>query len=165
MTDDGVLETREDGKRVVRFERQLGHPVERVWAALTEPDQLIAWWGEAEVDLAGGAFTVRWLNTDDAGNSVVMRARITELDPPHVLEIAGEPHGVLRFELRADDGGTVLSFTSTLELPDDYRAKVLAGWHCHLDFLAGALEGRRADLVNVADGPWAAIHERYAAAL
>ena len=35
MTDDGVLETREDGKRVVRFERQLGHPVERVWAALT----------------------------------------------------------------------------------------------------------------------------------
>src|SRR5947209_12849637 len=114
MTDQGVLETRDDGKRVVRFERQLAHPVERVWAALTAPDQLLAWWGEAKVDLERGEFRVRWLNTDEHGNSVTMDARITELDPPNVLELAGEPHGVLRFELRPHEGGTALTFTSTL---------------------------------------------------
>lgn len=27
---DGVLETRDDGKHVVRFERHLTHPIERV---------------------------------------------------------------------------------------------------------------------------------------
>lgn len=56
---DGVLETRDDGKHVVRFERHLAHPIERVWAALTEPDELVGWWGEAEVELVeGGQFTI-----------------------------------------------------------------------------------------------------------
>ena len=33
---DGTLETR-DGRHVLRYERRLAHPVERVWAALTQP--------------------------------------------------------------------------------------------------------------------------------
>ena len=33
---DGVLEKKER-KDVLRFERHLAHPIERVWAALTEP--------------------------------------------------------------------------------------------------------------------------------
>jgi hypothetical protein len=44
---DGVLEKKE-GKDVLRFERHLAHPIERVWAALTEPGELVGWWGEAE---------------------------------------------------------------------------------------------------------------------
>jgi uncharacterized protein YndB with AHSA1/START domain len=158
---DGVLEGQGD-KDVVRFERRLAHPVERVWAALTEPDQLIRWWGDADVDLReGGEFNVRWLNTDDEGNSAEMHATITRLEPPHVLETDGDMHGVLRWELEADDGGTLLRFSSTLELPDEFKTKVLAGWHMHLDALATALDGGSTDLENLPG--WEQIHERYAA--
>jgi len=159
---DGVLETRDDGKQVLRFERRLDHPIERVWAALTQPAELIGWWGDADVDLVqGGGFRMRWLNTDDEGQTVVMDATITELDPPRLLEVAGEPHGTLRFELRPDSAGTTLTFTSTLELPEEYRTKVLAGWHFHLAALAERLDGRSVDLAELPG--WERIHEHYVA--
>ena len=161
---DGTLETRDDGRNVLRFERHIAHPVERVWAALTHPEELIRWWGDAEVDLAqGGRFKLRWLNTDEDGNSVTMDATITELDPPRLLEVSGEPHGVLRWELRPEADGTVLSFTSTVELPDEFRTKVLAGWHWHLDALVIALDGGTVDLVNLPDERWEQAHDRYVA--
>jgi hypothetical protein len=70
-------------------------------------------------------------------------------------------HGVLRFELTPDGDETVLRFTSTLDLPDDYRTKVLAGWHFHLDALARALDGGSTDLVELPG--WERLHERYVA--
>jgi hypothetical protein len=39
----GTLEARVDGTYVLRFERRLAHPPEKVWRALTEPDQLRQW--------------------------------------------------------------------------------------------------------------------------
>jgi uncharacterized protein YndB with AHSA1/START domain len=165
LVADGVLEKKE-GKDVVRFERHLAHPIERVWAALTEPGELNGWWGAAEVDLVeGGRFTMRWLNTDEQGNSAVMHATITRLEPPNLLEMRGDIHGVLRWELHHDDDGTVLTFSSTLDLPEEYRAMVLAGWHYHLDALAETLEGRPVDIANLPNGRWERVHERYAARL
>jgi hypothetical protein len=67
---------------------------------------------------------------------------------------------VLRWELRPDGAGTLLSFSSTVELPDEYRAMVLAGWHWHLDSLASFLGDIRADLVTLPG--WDRIHRRYA---
>jgi uncharacterized protein (TIGR02246 family) len=155
----GILDV-EDDVCVLRFERHLAHPVEAVWAALTTPAGLADWWGEAELDLiSGGKFVLSWLNTDDEGNRAVMHAEITALEPPHLLEVRGDIHGVLRFELQPRDGGTRLRFSSTLPLPGEYRAKVLAGWHFHLDALATALDGGTNDLVNVTG--WDAIYEQY----
>jgi uncharacterized protein YndB with AHSA1/START domain len=157
---DGGIEVRADGKSVLRFERRLAHPIDRVWAALTDPDELIRWWGRAQMELRpGGRFEMAWLNVDDEGNRAEMEATITELDPPRLLELSGDIHGVLRFELAPDGDATLLTFTSTLDLPDEYRTKVLAGWHYHLDALAGSLEGRTTDLVELPG--WDAIHERY----
>jgi uncharacterized protein YndB with AHSA1/START domain len=151
---------------VLRFERHLAHPIERVWAALTDPGELVGWWGEAEVDLIeGGRFTVRWLNTDEHGNSVVMHATITRLDPPNLLETRGDVHGVLRWELHPDGNGTVLTFSSTLDLPEEYRTMVLAGWHYHLDAIAETLDGRPADIANLPNDRWERVHERYVARL
>jgi uncharacterized protein (TIGR02246 family) len=155
----GILDV-EDDLCVVRFERYLAHPVEAVWAALTTPAALTSWWGEAELDLAqDGKFVMSWLNTDDEGNRAVLHGTITALEPPQLLEIGSDIHGVLRFELRPRDGGTHLRFSSTLRLPGEYRTKVLAGWHYHLDALATLLDGGTNDLVNVAG--WDAIHEQY----
>jgi len=161
---NGVLERLSDGRKHLRFERRLSHPVERVWAALTEPGELGGWWGDAEIELReGGRFVMRWRNTDEQGNSPVMHATITQLEPPRLLEVDGDLHGVLRWELEptgADE--TVLRFSSTVELPDEHAASALAGWHWHLDALAEALDGHPANLGSV-DPAWESLHKRYLA--
>src|SRR5215210_644051 len=115
-TADGTVERSDDGRYVVSFDRPLGHPVPRVWAALTSPDELITWWGDADVELIeGGRFDVRWLNTDDEGNTAEMHARIAQLEPERLLVLDGDIHGTLRWELTPDGDGTRLSFRSTLD--------------------------------------------------
>jgi uncharacterized protein YndB with AHSA1/START domain len=164
-TPDGTVERHEDGKTTIRFERRIEHGVERVWAAITEPEQMLRWWGEAEVELVeGGRFRVRWLNTDDEGNVAEMEARITRLEPQRLLETDGGIHGRLRWELEPSAGGTVLRFSSTVELPDEFRTKVVAGWHFHLDALAEVLGGGSVDIVHPEER-WEPIHQRYAAEL
>jgi uncharacterized protein YndB with AHSA1/START domain len=155
MSREGTAEFHAD-HAILRFERRLGHPVERVWAAITDPAEIEAWWGRATVDLReGGAMRIEWLNGD-----VTMPAAITELDPPRLLEIEGEPHGVLRFELRRDGDGTLLTFTTRSQIPDELRSKVLAGWHFHLDVLEDFLEhGTRIDWPNWPLDRWQAIHD------
>jgi uncharacterized protein YndB with AHSA1/START domain len=162
---DGLLETAGE-RSTLRFQRHLAHPIERVWAALTEPARLLDWWGDAQIDLVeGGRFTLRWLNTDAQGNGVTLRAVITRLEPPHLLETRGEPHGTLRWELQPDATGTTLTFSSTLDLPAAYRSMNLAGWHYHLDALAAALDGRSTDLVNLPNDRWEALNRQYLAQL
>ena len=173
-TADGVIETHADGRTVIHFERHLPHPVERVWAAITDPEQVIRWWGELNADLRpGGNFALQWLNTDEENRSSGWRGTLTEYDPPRLLETRGvwgsseEPWGQanasLRFELTPDGDGTVLRFTNTLEaMPDEYRTKTLAGWHWHLDALAGVLDGAPDRKLWDVEG-WEPIHQLYEA--
>jgi uncharacterized protein YndB with AHSA1/START domain len=131
----------------LRFERRYPHPIEKVWDAITQPERLVAWLGEAELELEeGGAIKITWLNTDEDGNTAVYNGRITRFEPPHVLEWDGDIHGRLLWELRADgDAATVLKLTNWTPAPDDYRTKVAAGWDIHLDHLATALDGGTID--------------------
>jgi uncharacterized protein YndB with AHSA1/START domain len=157
---NGTIELGAGDKAVLRFRRRVPYPVQQVWAALTEPAELAGWWGDAQVDLTvGGSFVVRWLNTADDGSTATLVATITALEPPRLLETSGRPHGVLRWELTPDGNGTVLDFSSTVEMPEQYRTMVLAGWHWHLDALVPWLGGTAADLVGV--GGWDDIHRRY----
>lgn len=124
MTRDGSVERIGD-KRVLRFQRRLEHPVERVWAA------------------------------------------ITERDPPRLFEIAGDPHGVLRFELEPDGDACWLTFTATVAAPDDVLPLALAGWHVHLDHLEKLLAGDPVDWERWDEQhrpAWERAHERYLAA-
>jgi uncharacterized protein YndB with AHSA1/START domain len=164
MNADGTVDRTDDGRYVIDFERRLDHPVERVWAALTRPEELIVWWGDADVELSeGGHFNVRWLNTDEEGNTAEMHATIAKLVPGELLVLDGDMHGRLRWELAADGEGTLLSFRSTVELEPEFLTKVPAGWHFHLDALAEHLEGGSRDLVEIAG--WEPIHEAYEAKL
>jgi uncharacterized protein YndB with AHSA1/START domain len=166
---DGVLEE-QDEQTVIRFERRLAHPIDRVWAALTEPEQLASWWAEAEVELVeGGRFDMRWLNSNEAGERFTMKATIVRLEPPYLLETRGEPHGLLRWELRSDGpDSTVLSFVNSVnmaggEVPDKYRTGARTGWHYHLDALAEYLRGGGLSLADLPNEQWYEIHARYAA--
>src|SRR5882724_2632462 len=108
---DGTIETR-SGFHILRFERHLLHPIEQVWAAITEPERLVAWLGEVDGEPSqGGHIQLRWLNTDENGNGAVMNATITQFEPPHLLEYTGDIHGVLRFELQEEASGCLLIFS------------------------------------------------------
>lgn len=151
MTDPyGTIETRDDGSYVLRYERAVSHPIEKVWAALTDPDRLEEWWARAEVELTeGGRARLEWLNGD-----AVAAGRITRLDPPRAIEFDTDIHGRLLWELRPDGDRTRLTLTVTAELPDDYLASVRAGWHSHIDFLEDALDGRPVDWANWPRDVW-----------
>ena len=163
---DGTLERRGD-LRVIRFERRLGHPVERVWRALTEPGEIAAWLALAELDLVeGGDVVLTWQNTDPEGNTAVARGTVSALDPPRLVEFDTDIHGRLRWELEPDGDATRLRFTAEVELPDEYELEVLAGWHIHLDHLEEVLDGGTIDWPNWSRDhmpAWERIRERYEA--
>jgi len=166
MIDDGstagTVARPGDGLAVIRFERHLPYPPEMVWSALTEPQRLLRWWGQVDIDpRPGGRFDVTWLNPTPDGDRFTMRATITAFDPPRLLETHGDAHGILRWQLSSTEGGTALVFTSTLDLPDEFRTRTLAGWHFHLLALSQTLSGGTVDLVELPD--WNGIHERYVA--
>ena len=164
---DGTLERR-DERHVIRFERRLGHPIERVWSALTDPDEIAAWLALAELDLReGGRMMLRWQNTDDEGNTSVARGTVSALEPPRLLEFDTDIHGRLRWELEPDGSGTALTFTAEVELPADYETEVIAGWHIHLDHLEEVLDGGTIDWENWSRdhrADWERIRQRYAEA-
>lgn len=161
---DGAV-TRRDGRTLLRFERRLRHPPERVWRALTDPAELSAWLAEADLEpVAGGKFELRWLNAGDA-EPVVARGTVTAFDPPRLLELDSDVHGRLRWELAPAPEGTHLVFTSDVDLPGEYLPQTLAGWHLHLDYLEEALDGARVDWANWTTARWQVHHDRYAARL
>jgi uncharacterized protein YndB with AHSA1/START domain len=161
---DGTLERRGE-HQVIRFERRLGHPVERVWRALTEPDEIAAWLALAELELEeGGRVVLTWQNTDDEGNTSVARGTVSALDPPRLLEFDTDVHGRLRWELEPAGDGTALTFTAEVDLPEDYETKVIAGWHIHLDHLEEVLDGGTINWDNWDRDhrpDWDRIHEHY----
>jgi uncharacterized protein YndB with AHSA1/START domain len=164
MMDDGstggTVGRDGNGHAVIRFERQLPYPPAEVWSALTEPGRLLQWWGQVDLDLRpGGRFEVTWLNPTPEGGRLTMHGTITGLEPPSLLETRGDVHGVLRWELTAAGGGTLLVFTSTLDLPEEFRTRTLAGWQYHLMALRHTMDGGAVDLVRLPE--WPAIHERY----
>ena len=164
-TQNGTIETRDDGTRVLRFERRLNQPIDRVWAAITEPDQIEAWLARAQLDLReGGSVKLEWLNTDEHGQRYdhsVAAGTVTRLDPPRLVEYDTDVHGRLTWELRPEGDRTHLTFTAAAEMPDGNVAMACAGWHVHIDFLEEALEGSRVDWPNWPRQRWAVHNARY----
>jgi uncharacterized protein YndB with AHSA1/START domain len=141
---DGTLVTA-GGIAVVAFERRLAHPVDAVWAALTESEQLAAWLGPGTVEhRTGGEVSIRTGPEDRSDFQRVMSGRILEWDPPRVLEHEwlqpGLDLSVVRYELEADAGGTILRLTHRRSVtPGAFGGR--AGWHAYLDRLAAQLDG------------------------
>lgn len=144
----------------IRFVRRFDHPTEEVWGALTDREIIRSWWGEATVDLQKGVYFVRGLHCDSDGDFPEMHAVITELVAPRVLQIDGDLHGRLRFELEPDSEQTLMTFTNVISIPDEQQSLEMAGWHFHLDALEHALDGQPMDLVDFSS-VFAPLHERY----
>jgi len=134
-------------RNVFRFVRDYPHPARRVWAALTEADQLGTWlWPclSFEPRLGGvGVF--------NPGKE--LRLRITEFEPPRRLTLADR----ICFTLEAQGDGCRL--TLDLMRPDDgWSPMALAGFHGWLGRLSRLLDRRpQAETEAWALGVWNAV--------
>jgi uncharacterized protein YndB with AHSA1/START domain len=141
---DGTIVTAE-GMAVIAFERRLAHPVDAVWAALTESEQLAAWLGPGTLEpRAGGEVSIRTGPEHRPALQRTMSGRILEWEPPRVLAYEwlqpGLDVSVVRYELEADAGGTILRLTHRRSVtPGAIGGR--AGWHAFLDRLAAHLDG------------------------
>ena len=151
----GTLSSRSDGRWELRYVRMLPHSPERVWRALTEDEELAAWFpstieGERK---AGAPLTFRF----DGEGAETQTGEMLAYDPPRLLELTwGED--VLRFELTPVDGGTELVLVDTFD-EQGKAARDGAGWHECLDRLPAVLDG---DPPSVDWGVrWKEVHPRY----
>ncbi len=142
-TPDGQISRTPDGGAVISFEWYYDRPVASVWAALTRPEQIALWLGDAEVDLTpGGVYRILWRG-DGAGT---MEGRILEVDPPRLLVHTWHErdHGesTLKWVLTAEGEGSLLQLTHTFPAGQD-AVPFLAGWHDFLYSLLAAADGYR----------------------
>jgi uncharacterized protein YndB with AHSA1/START domain len=137
-----------DGRPALRFERRYAHPMERVWRAISDPKEMRSWFpSNVEGERAVGA---ELIFVDDAQRAAAVdageptrvegpafRGRVVTYDPPKVFSFTWGSE-LLRFELHADGGETVLVFTQVLSHPS-VAARNGSGWHMCLSQLDGLL--------------------------
>ena len=130
----GTLESADNGYRL-RFERRLDHSPERVWRAITEPEELAHWFPPGE------------------------ELHVTESEPARLL--AGTWYGdELRFELRPEGDACVLVFTHTFA-EREKAARDAAGWDRVFVRFDALLRGEPMSEKESLEG-WSEVHERYA---
>jgi uncharacterized protein YndB with AHSA1/START domain len=121
-----------DDRPAVQFERRLSHPIEAVWRAVTEPDELAHWFpGRVEIDGSR-------LRFEDAGTT--FDGEVTALEPPRRFAFTWGPTDELRIELEETGDGCLIRLTHLLGNRDQ-AARDAAGWHVCLDRLEGSLAG------------------------
>ncbi len=134
IDDDHQPLSLDDGPKLT-LERYYRHPVERVWTAITSPDELRHWFPPGE-DL-----------------------QVLESQEGRLL--AGSWYGdLLRFELRPEGTGCVLLFSHTFAHPKT-AARDAAGWDRCFARFGALLSGEpmsEADSLHA----WPELHERYA---
>ena len=137
MSEDGQFGT----ASVVRFERILPGPIERVWEFLTTPERLPLWFGQGTIE-------------PRAGGSVILmgghiRGIVTQWLPPRRLTYTwnvfspGEnessyPESYLTLSLEPRGERVLLTLTH-LPVLERFEKQNAMGWHTFLDMLAAGL--------------------------
>jgi len=120
-----------DGRPALRFERHLDHAIERVWRAVTEPDELARWF----------VSEVSWKpEAGEVFEALGETGRITALEPPRLIAWSW---GVERFsfELTPDGDGCLLVFTHVFNPQLGPGSQHAAGWETYLNRLDAHLAG------------------------
>jgi len=151
---DGTLEEA-DGQYVLRFERDFPYPIERVWDALTRPEQIAQWWlpFDAEIELElepGGRYVMRWIEPDPGTMSwTVLRVELlrafvhTHEEPESVVRWVLQPSAVQHSAVQTNADGCRLTLTQTGKSGSQaVERHYLSGLHMSLERLELALEGR-----------------------
>jgi uncharacterized protein YndB with AHSA1/START domain len=180
MKAQGTVRPTKDGFQL-RFEREIAHPVEKVWDVLTTRHSEWLSGPGAEIELR-------------VGGKVHMPAHkiessVTAYEPPRVMAYGWDSPewgkgGTVRWELSPDGDGTRLvlthdhppidpaqqkAFAEKMGWPDTMLRAVprtLAGWHFLLDALENVLDGKAQDDLPTPEEPgnaWESLFDHYLA--
>lgn len=129
------------------FERRYPHPVEKVWRAITDPDQLAGWMLTKAKIRPGTGGTIDYIS---GPSQFHVTGTILAWEPPHVFEhewnVApreGLPKGeqaFVRWELAGLGGETVVKMTYR-HLHRGTASGFISGSHAFLDLLEAQLAG------------------------
>jgi uncharacterized protein YndB with AHSA1/START domain len=125
-------------KPILRFERFLPRPIDDVWRAVTDPEEMRVWFPtRIEVDRWETGATLRHHFDDQPLDPIP--GTVVECAPPHRLVFTwGED--TIGFELSPADGGT--TFVLTEELGASKAARNAAGWEICLERLVDEVTGQ-----------------------
>ncbi len=119
--------------------RELRHPPEKVWQALTDPAHLREWAPfDADANLGTAGATVK-LTTVGAPKPHITETKVTRADPPKALEYKWGGNE-MRWELEPHGGGTRLTLWTSINRR--FIAMGAAGWHMCFDVLDHLLAGQ-----------------------
>jgi uncharacterized protein YndB with AHSA1/START domain len=164
--DPGALahvEHRIDGARsTLVFVRDFRHSPAKVWAALTDPEQLRGW-APFHVDRSLEQTGAVVLRMTDGQVTQEFEANVIRAVAPVLLEYSWGKD-LVRWELAPHGGGTRLTLRHTVESPE-WAPRVAAGWHLCLIVAEKLLDGERVDPIVGADAKkygWEKLHDAYA---
>jgi uncharacterized protein YndB with AHSA1/START domain len=123
---------------VLRFERHLPGSVETIWQAVTDPDEMRAWFPtRIEIDeWKVGAVLTHYFDEHDIDP---LPGSVLEWDPPRRVSFTWGDDKIGFILTEAADGGT--DFVLTEELSANHAARNAAGWDGCLDRLQLGAEG------------------------
>jgi uncharacterized protein YndB with AHSA1/START domain len=142
--------------------RELRHPPERVWEAITDPVHLREWAPfDADQNLGSAGSTVK-LTTVGATTPFVSETKVKRAEAPKLLEYDWGG-GEIRWELEPLGSGTRLTLWTNIDRR--YIAMGAAGWHICFDvlncLLGGAPIGRIAGVEAMKFEGWRRLHAEY----
>lgn len=167
--DPGALadvEHHADGKRwTLVFSRYVRHSPAKVWAALTDPEQLHQW---APFDPNRNLATTgpALLLMTDGETTEEFQSNVLRAVEPELLEYTWGDD-LLRWELTADGTGTRLILRHTVTSPE-WLPRTAAGWHLCLVVAEHLLDGKPMGRIVGRDAKnfgWEQLHDAYAARL
>ncbi|HEX6573579.1 MAG TPA: SRPBCC family protein [Gemmatimonadaceae bacterium] len=153
-----------DGEKwTLIIERELKHPPEKVWTALTDPEHLREW-APYDADRNLGSTGTATLTTVGAPTPHVTETQITRAEAPRVLEFSWGGQDI-RWQLEPSaNGGTRLTLWHNIDRR--FVAMGAAGWHVCLDIMDRALSGKQGKRIVGMDAMsfdgWHRLHREYA---
>jgi uncharacterized protein YndB with AHSA1/START domain len=154
-------EVRKDGENwTLILVRELRHPPNKVWQALTDPTQLREW-APYDADHSLAAVGPVKLTTIGAPQTLIAETRVTRADAQELLELQWGDRDI-RWQLEPLGEGTRLTLWHNIDRK--YIAMGAAGWHICLDVLDHLLGG---DPLGRIAGPeamkfeWPRLHVEY----
>jgi uncharacterized protein YndB with AHSA1/START domain len=150
-------QVRKDGEKwTLILVRELRHPPEKVWQALTDPAHLREW---APFEADGNLGTVGTVKLTWVGTHTPLETRVTRADTTKALE-----YNDIRWELEAFGGGTRLTLWHNIDRR--FISMGAAGWQIAFDvldrLLSGTPIGRIAGGEAMKFGGWQRLNAEYA---
>ena len=131
-----VAQVRKDGETwTLVLGKDLRHPPEKVWRALTEPAHLHEW---TPFDASGDLSNIGTANVTWVGSPAPIETCVTRADAPKVLEYTSGGN-TMRREREARSGGTRLKLWVVIDRR--FISMGAAGWHITFDVLERLLDG------------------------